>query len=141
MRCAVLLAVVLGLAEDKKADPVVEVKAKVVVPGKLASFKNRTLEVLLFRYDPRLADAAADQVDRYEIKDFAHTTGTDTVREFSIGKKEKIDPERRYYITLFILEGKTRTHIGECDHARGFAKVLNDGNPREVKATFREVKR
>jgi len=135
------LAIVLIAADDKKPAVTAEVKVKAVVPAKLESFKGRTLEVMLFKYDPRLADRAADLVDRYEAKDFAHTKGTDTVKVFSLGKKEKLDETRGYYLTLFILDGKTRTHIGECEHARGFARVLTGTAPNEVSATFREVKR
>jgi hypothetical protein len=143
MRPALLfgLAVALIAADDKKPAVTAEVKVKAIVPAKLASFKDRTLEVLLYKYDPRLADRAADLVDRYEVKNFAHTRGADTVKEFTLGKKEKLDEKKGYYLTLFILEGKTRTHIGECDHAKGFARVLTGTAPNEVSATFREVKR
>ena len=135
------LAVVLIAADDKKPVVTAEVKVKAVVPARLESFKGHTLEVMLFKYDPRLADKAADLVERYESKDFAHTKGADTVKVFSLGKKEKLDEARGYYLTLFLLDGKTRTHIGECEHARGFAKVLTGTSPNEVSATFREVKR
>jgi hypothetical protein len=135
------LAVVLIAADDKKPVVTAEVKVKAVVPARLESFKDRTLEVLLYKYDPRLADTTADLVDRYEVKNFAHTRGTDTVKVFSLGKKEKLDEKKGYYLTLFILDGKTRTHIGECEHARGFARVLTGTAPNEVSATFREVKR
>ena len=143
MRPLLLFALAISLiaADDKKPVVTAEVKVKAVVPAKLESFKGRTLEVLLYKYDPRLADAAADLVERYEVKKFEHTKGTDTVKVFSLGKKEKLDEKKGYYLTLFLLDGRTRTHIGECEHARGFAKVLTGTAPNEVSATFREVKR
>jgi hypothetical protein len=144
MRLTVLLALLLLLgvafAEDKK-DPTAEVKVKIVVPKTLESFKGRKLEVLLFKYDPLIADKAADLVDSFEDKTFAHTQGTDTVKELSLGGKAKLEERRSYYVTLFILDGKTRTHMGDCEHAKGFAKVLTNGQPNVIKATFRELKK
>ncbi|MFQ3650286.1 MAG: hypothetical protein SNJ75_08140 [Gemmataceae bacterium] len=144
MRLMVFLAMLLlvgVLSADDKKEPTAELKVKIVVPKTAHSFKGRTLEVRLFKYDPLIADKAADQVDIYEEKNFAHSQGTDTVKEFSLGGKAKLDERRSYYVTLYILDGKDRTHIGECEHAKGFAKVLTNGQPNAVKAIFRELKK
>ncbi|MGL4550231.1 MAG: hypothetical protein ACRC33_03505 [Gemmataceae bacterium] len=141
MRTALLLLALAASADDKKPEATAEVKAKIVVPGALESFMGRTLEVQLFQYDPRAADLPADLVDRYELKPFAHGKGADTVKEFALGGKHKLDGAKGYYLTLFVLDGKARTHIGACDHAGAFAKVLTGGAPNQVRATFREVKR
>lgn len=144
MRLTVLLAVLLLVgvvfAEDKK-EPTAEVKATIVVPKTVESFKGRTLEVRLYKYDPLIADKAADLVDIIEEKNFAHTKGNDTVKELSLGKKAKLEERRSYYVTLFILDGKDRTHMGDCEHAKGFAKVLTNGQPNVIKAIFRELKK
>jgi hypothetical protein len=31
--------------------------------------------------------------------------------------------------------------MGDCEHAKGFAKVLTNGQPNVIKAIFRELKK
>jgi hypothetical protein len=129
------------VAAEENKEPSAELKVKIIVPKTVASFKGRTLEVRLFKYDPLIADKAADQVDLYEEKNFSHTQGSDTIKEFRLGEKAKLEERRSYYVTLYIVDGKERTHIGECEHAKGFAKVLTNGQPKAIQATFRELKK
>ena len=129
------------LADEKKDDANTKVTGTVTVPKAVESFDKRVLELRLYEYDPRIADKGADLVELVEKKDFAHKKGTDTVEKFVIGAKGKLRADRRYYLTVFVLDGNTRTHIGELDHAmKGLGKVLTDGQPRDVKATVRPVR-
>jgi hypothetical protein len=116
------------------------VTGKLVVPAAVDTFAERTADLLLYEYDPRLADAPAKQIDHVVIKPFAHTKGTETAQEFKIGATGTLNAGRSYYVTAFVLEGTTRTHIGEVDGKSGLAKVLTGGNPRDIKLVFRAVK-
>jgi hypothetical protein len=137
--CLTLALTGLTRAEEPK-EATAEVQIKITIPQSVASFKGRTLEARLYKYDPLLADKAADLVELHEEKQFSHSQGKETVKEFRLGSKAKLEERRSYYLTLFILDGKTRTHIGECTHAKGFAKVLTQGQPSQVHAVFRELK-
>lgn len=112
----------------------------VIVPKDLPTFPGRTLELKPFSYDPRVAGKAADLVESVELKNFKHEFEAETKKEFPIGAKGELKANARYYLTAFVLDGKDRTHIGQCDHVKEpFNKVLPDGNPREVTARFKEV--
>lgn len=119
-----------------------KVTGTATVPKSVASFEKLTLEVRLYAYDPRIADKPADLVDKLEIKNFKHAMGTDTVEKIELGAKGKLDPNLGYYITTFVLDGKERAFIGDIQHAPdGFAKVLTGGQPREITATVRSLKK
>jgi hypothetical protein len=77
------------------------------------------LEIRLYKHNPRIADRPADLVEKVEVKDFAHTQGKETTREFVIGAKENLEPKLGYYVTLYILDKGQRTHIGECADGQG----------------------
>jgi RNA polymerase sigma factor (sigma-70 family) len=126
-------------AEEKKETAHVE--GTVVIPKEVASFEGRVLEVRLYKHDPRLADQPADLVEKVEVKDFAHTQGKETTREFVIGAKDNLEPKLGYYVTLFILEQGQRTHIGECADGKGPCNVLTQGQPNKISLTVREVKK
>lgn len=125
------------LAEEEATT---KVTGTIVVPDVVASFSKRVLEIRLYEFDPRIADKAATLVDKLEIQDFAHTTGSETKKDIVLGAKGKLNPMRSYYVTIFVLDGQTRTHIGDCDHAKNnLAKVLTNGQPKQVKVTIRPV--
>jgi hypothetical protein len=126
-------------AEEKKETARVE--GTVIIPKEVASFEGRVLEIRLYKHDPRIADMPADLVEKIEIKDFAHSRGKETTKEFVIGAKDNLEPKLGYYVTLFILEQGQRTHIGECADGKGPCKVLTQGQPNKVSLTVREVKK
>jgi hypothetical protein len=141
----VLMAVQVGRtqtqpAASQPAVPTTLVTGKLVVPAEVDAFADRTLDLLLYEYDPRLADAPAKQIDHVVIKPFAHTKGQETSQDFKIGATGTLNTSRRYYVTAFVLEGTTRTHIGEVDGKSGLANVLTGGNPKDIKLVFRAVK-
>jgi hypothetical protein len=139
MRAVLLLLVLAPFCAA--AEDTAEVKITATVPADTASFTGRVLEVRLYRYDPRLADRMADLVEKVEVKGFAHSKGKATVKELALGRKEKLDAKMGYYLTLFVLDGGKRTHMGKCDHVKEpFNKVLTMGNPRKVKAAINEIK-
>lgn len=140
---ALLVLAVVGfvVADEPKDDTSTKVSGKLIFAKDLPAFAGKTVELLLFEYDPRIADKAATQIDKLEIKDVKHAGTAETVKEFSLGAKGKIGAGKSYYLTAFVLDGKTRTHIGQCDHVKEpFNKVLTGGNPRVVVVRFRAVK-
>jgi hypothetical protein len=143
-RFALVLALVAGFGttrgDDKKDDKTTKVTGTAIIPKDLPSFSGRTLELRLYAHDPRVADRAADLVEKVEVKDFKHETGTETKKEFTIGAKGELKPNMKYYVTAFVLDGEKRTHIGQADHVKEpFNKVITDGNPREITVRFKEV--
>jgi len=136
--CA-FLVVAFSFAEDKAETS--KVVGTFVFPQDIGTFEGRLLEIRLYKYDPRLADKAADLVEKLEFKDFKHTKGTETKKEFTIGAKEKLESNRNYYMTFFVLDGNTRTHMGKCEHDKnGIGKVLTNGQPAKVAVEFAEIK-
>lgn len=143
IRIVTLAALMLGAAwviADEKPDESTKVTATIVLPKDLASFAGHVLELHLYEYDPRLADAGANLIEAIDKTEFSHTTGRATELKIEIGAAGKIKPDRSYYLTLFILDGKERTHIGERDGKQGLCKVITNGEPREVKLVVRDVR-
>src|SRR5262249_2920699 len=134
---ALLLPLAVATAGEQKST---RVEGTVVVPKEVGTFAKRVVEIRLYKYDPGIADRAADLVEKVELKDFAHTAGKETKKGFVVGAKGVIEPRMKYYLTLFILEGGRRTHIGECAPEKGPCKVLTDGNPSKVVLKVRAVK-
>jgi hypothetical protein len=127
----------------RAADPVPsKVTGEVVLPAGLASFEKVRLEVTLWEYDPRLADASATRFDEVVVNDYAHTKGKDTRTAFTLGEKVnggKTNAGKAYYLTVFVTQRGRRTHIGEKDGKPGLCMVLTNGSPNEVKLTLRAV--
>jgi hypothetical protein len=139
---AVVVSAAAGqsFADDKKDDTTTKVTGSVVIPKDVAAFEGRVVELRLYTIEKNLADAAADLVEKVEIKDFKHEAGKETKKEFTIGARGEVKPRNRYYITAFVLDGEKRTHIGQADHVKQpFNTVITDGNPREVTIRFKEV--
>ena len=111
-----------------------------VIPKTVASFKEHSLEIKLWEYDPFLADAPAKLVDEFGVKKYNHKQGQVTKTSFSIGTKLQPQQNRRYYITAFVLQSGKRTHIGEKDGKRWLCNVLTQGNPLTVNLIIRPVR-
>jgi hypothetical protein len=127
-------------SQDKAASTKVE--GTFIIPKEVASFDDRLVEIRLYKFDPRLADKSADLVEKAELKNFAHAAGKETKKDFVIGTKGMLEPNRDYYVTFFILDKGMRTHIGKCDHDKeGIGKVLTNGQPNKIKIEVREIKR
>ena len=99
----------------RAADPVPsKVTGEVLLPAGLASFEKLRLEVTLWEYDPRLADASATRFDEVVVKDYAHTKGKDTRTAFTLGEKVnggKTNAGKAYYLTVFVTQGgKANAH-------------------------------
>ena len=135
-----VLVVSTANSQEKKEDKdTAKVTGTLVLPKELDSFDGRVVEILLFKIHPLLADAPADQVEKVELKDFAHTKGTETKKEFVIGAKAKLESDKKYYVTLFILKDGKRTHIGEVP-GKFLCTVLTNGEPNKVTLKVREVR-
>ena len=128
------------LMAGDKTDESTKVTATVTLPKELASFTDRTLELRLYEYDPLLADVGADLVEKISKDPFSHSEGKATELTIEIGAKGKVKPRRRYYLTTFVLDGDSRTHLGEKDGKRGLCQVISDGHPRKVKIVVRSVR-
>lgn len=126
-------------ADDVIEDDTARVTGTLVLPADLDSFAGRCLEIRLYKIHPLLADAPADLVDLVEMKDFGHEQGTETRQAFEIGGRAALEPDKRYYITCFVLDGEARTHIGETPE-KDLCKVLTQGHPREVTLAGRPVR-
>ncbi|MCX7664431.1 MAG: hypothetical protein N2112_02670 [Gemmataceae bacterium] len=138
-----LLLVLLGVSplassEDKKS---AKVTGTFIIPKTVPDIQGQTVEILLFKYDTRLAGKAADLVEKIEIKDFKHESGKETSQEFTIGAKADLEEGMGYYMTLFVLKDGNRTHMGEAEHApKNLCKVLTMGNPNKIKMTVLPVR-
>jgi len=135
---AVLLA--LGLAEVQAGaeEKTAKVAGTFTVPKELDSIQGQVVEIRLYKIHPMIADKPADLVERVEIKDFNHVKGTETKKEFVIGAKAKLEPEMKYYLTLFILKDGRRTHMGYVP-GKFLITVLTQGNPNTVAITVKKV--
>lgn len=139
--CAAFALALCARADDKNDVPTTKVTGTLIVPKEVASFEGRVIELRLYSIDKRLADKAADLVEKVELKDVTHETGKETKREFVIGAKGgPVVATNRYYVTAFVLKGETRTHLGQADHVKEpFNKVLTDGNPDKVTIRFKPL--
>lgn len=140
LRGSLLCVVVLGTvaAQDR---PSTKVEGTFVIPKEVASFNGRLVEIRLYKHDPRIADKAADLVEKVEFKDFGHVQGKETKKDFTIGAKGTLEPAMGYYVTFFILREGRRTHIGECAHSKNnLCKVLTKGQPNKIRVQVREVR-
>lgn len=116
------------------------VRGSVLIPDELASFANQDLELLLFEYDPRLADVGATQIDKLLMEGVSHEQGKGGVITFELGKGFESRLDRAYYVTCFVLENGNRTHIGELDGQPGLIGVLKLGQPRSLSLHLRAVR-
>jgi hypothetical protein len=149
MRTQVLLSLFLvvsvamvstAMSEDKNEDKdTAKVTGTFALPKELDSFDGRVVEILLFKIHPQLADAPADQVEKVEFKEFTHTKGSETKKEFVIGAKAKLESDKKYYVTLFILKDGQRTHMGEVP-GKFLCTVLTNGEPNKVTMKVRAVR-
>ncbi|MBI1249595.1 hypothetical protein GC197_17360 [bacterium] len=115
------------------------VQGELEIPKKVDSFEDRIVEIKLWEYDPRLADASATLIDEVIEKNFEHQQGEETRFSFSLGQDLKPKQDFHYYITVFILEDGNRTHIGEIEGKSGLGKVVPDGKQAPVKVIVRSV--
>src|SRR4051794_36088999 len=135
------LAVLPSAVPAQEGKATTKVEGTLVVSKDLPSFQGRVVEIRLYKHDPRIADKAADLVEKLELKDFAHTQGQETTKAFVVGAKGTLEAKQGYYVTLFLLDGGKRTHLGECEHSKNnLCRVLTDGQPAKIKLTVRAVR-
>ncbi len=111
-RAALPLIVLLTLAwspsashaeDQEQAPPVSRVMVTVDVSPELAGFHGAALVATLYEYDPRLAGAAATEVDRVVVRHLGHRQGVEQMLRFAIGDKLGAPRAgRRYYISCRI---------------------------------------
>jgi hypothetical protein len=131
-----LLAVQVGGASGTEP---ARVDVTITAPADMASIADHALEIRLYAIEPLLADAPASLVDMRE-QPFSHTTGRPTRVAVRLGEAAPLEPQLRYYVTVFVLRDGARTHIGERDGKPGLIHVLTDGHPAELEAVLRPVR-
>lgn len=120
-----------------KPDPALTGAVK--VDAREASFENVTAWIRLWEYDPRLVDVSADLFGDVKLAKLKHETGTATTMEFEVGDAAKINPERQYYVTVFLYrDGKVGDNKSEVFFLDGFNKVKLPG---KVDGTLRKQNR
>jgi hypothetical protein len=111
-----------------------------IIPGKLPGFQNHVLEIALHEYDPHVKNKEI-VFDKYIDKAFRHATGTDTVRNFTLGAARSTKPGMQYFVTVAIYDARgMRTHLGEKDGVRSLCSVLTVGKPNQVNMLVRPAK-
>lgn len=116
------------------------VQGLLVIPEGVPSFKDQTLDIRLYEYDPFLADAPAKLADSFPKKKMSHEQGTKTELKFAVGEKLEPRKDRRYYLTVFLLENGQRIHIGEKDGKNGIGSVVFKNNTSSIKIIVRPVR-
>lgn len=138
---SLLISVVLvsTAASQEGKEGTAKVTGTFVLPKEVESFDGRLVEIRLYKIHPQLADAPADLVEKVEFKDFAHIQGTETKSEFVVGTKAKLEPNLKYYLTLFILKDSQRTHMGGVP-GKFLCTVLTNGEPNKVTMNVKAVR-
>ena len=143
MKSLLLATALIGasaLANDKPGTA--KITGAVIAPKAVKNFSDLTLELRLYEYDPLLADAAADLVDKLQLKNRAHRQGKETKIKFTLAEKNNIMPRHSYYITCFVIDAKGKRYLmGEKDAKRGLCKVLTGGNPKKVNLVLRDLRK
>lgn len=117
-----------------------EVTGTFTIPADHAAIEGMTLTVILFEYDPRLADAGANKLDEVKIADVSHKKGEATVVEFTAGKGKKTRADRGYYLSVRGYRGGDYVYYGKPGQG-GMGRVLTEGHPSEVKYTGKRMKK
>ncbi len=124
-------------APERAADSA-RVDGTFTIPADHADIQGMTLKVILYEYDPFLADAAAKPLDTLELPKLAHKKGKATKLKFTVGKNKKVSSRRQYYVSVRGYRGKEYVYYGKPSHG-GIGKVLGDG-PVEVKYVGKRMK-
>lgn len=140
MRTSFFIWILCASSVSAEEPPTSKVEGVMIIPKTVGTFMDQTVEIRLYKYDPRIADKAADLVDLVRVEKYSHTAGKESKKTFTLGQKSKLDPRMSYYVTLFILKDKKRAHIGECAHRKGLCTVLTRGQPQKIKMTVRPVR-
>jgi len=136
----VFCAVLAGFAVAADPDKSTKVDGTFVLSKDEATFAGHVVDIRLYEFDPFLADVGATLIEKLEMKDFGHTKGTETKKEFVIGAKGEIKPRMSYYVTLFILKDGKRTHMGKVP-GKFLCKVITGGNPRKIEMIVKAIGR
>jgi len=128
----------LGVVADEPKDDV-SLSGEMTFEKTEESFENATAWVRLWEYDPRLADAGADLFGDKKIAELKHTKGEPTLMQFKLDGKKKINPERQYYVTIFVYkDGKVGDNASEIFFLNGFNKVTLPG---KIEGVFKKLNR
>lgn len=115
------------------------VQGTITIPETSTELSDQVIEVKLFEFDPLLSDVSAKLVDKTALTGIQHESGQMLEVPFAVGADYEIQKDRRYYITVIALQGKTRTHIGEIEGKRGLNIVLQNGDRMKVNVVLREL--
>lgn len=124
--------------DGKDKAPASRVDVTIELPTTLPSFDDAALVAILFEFDPRIADKAADEVDRVVVRNLGHQQGIAQTLRFDIGDAIKNpNPDRRYYVSCRVYKdlgdkdgfkrGK-QLHYCHNEHPQAPGRVYDETN-------------
>ena len=124
--------------DGKKQAPASRVDVTVELPTTLPGFDDAALVAILYEFDPRIADKAADEVDRVVVRHLGHQQGIEQTLRFTIGDAiNNPRPDRRYYVSCRVYEdlgdkdafkrGK-QLHYCHNEHPQAPGRVYDETN-------------
>ena len=124
--------------DDQEQAPASRVDVTVELPATLGSFDDAALVAILYEFDPRIADKAADEVDRVVVRNLGHQQGIEQTLRFNIGDSiNSPRPDRRYYVSCRVYEdlgdkdafkrGK-QLHYCHNEHPQAPGRVYDETN-------------
>ena len=136
---ALLIAGFAHAKDEERAADSAEITGTFTIPADHANVDGVTLTLILFEYDPRLADAGANKLDEVNIADVSHKKGEATVIEFTVGKGKKTRADRGYYLSARVYRDGDYVYYGTPGQG-GIGRVLTEGHPHVVKYTGKRMK-
>lgn len=134
-----VVAAAVAAEKEKRAADSAQVDGVFTIPADHADLKGMTLRIILYEYNPFLADAGADKLDQLELTKVAHKKGKATTLKFVVGKDKKTRGDRQYYLSVRGYRGKEYVYYGKPGQG-GIGKVLGNGNPVNVAYTGKRMK-
>ena len=114
------------------AGETIKTKVTCTIPSPPRSLNGAALKAHLYAYDPRLADAAATEVDEHVETGIDLEPGRETTLKFSLSTFRQ--KNRSYYVTIFVHpDAKSEDRLYYID---GFQKVLENKDLEELEISL-----
>ena len=122
------------------AQETAKVQISVKISGKVPSFKDQRLVIMLAHDYPQQDDRGDMAVDNYVDAKFSHTMGKETDLVITLGEKKSLNRNVLYFITLAVFTPQSKlTHEGVWNGVDGPVYVLTNGSPSKVTLLVRPV--
>ncbi len=112
---------------SKKKSKIMQVNINISLAKSSDYFKNSSLVLKLYEFDPRLADVSAKLINS-KTYTVSHTKeDKEFIKSILLFKDQVFKENKKYYIVvrLYDKDGK-QTHHGYKDGTEGFIKILED---------------